>query len=241
MIYALSAHDKKKRTDKIKLVGRKVMKFMRNRFDEQLAHLNTELITMGALCEEAIAGCVKYLSENSDELKENVIETDKQIDQKERDIENLCMKLLMQQQPVASDLRLISSAMKMISDMERIGDQAADITEIAKYVTESGLNTESHITDMAQATIKMVTDSVESFVKKDSELAKAVLKADETVDDLFDKVKSELIFAIRNEHKDAEALIDLLMIAKYFERIGDHAENIAEWVMYSISGKHIKD
>ena len=178
---------------------------------------------------------------NSDELKENVIETDKQIDQKERDIENLCMKLLMQQQPVASDLRLISSAMKMISDMERIGDQAADITEIAKYVTESGLNTESHITDMAQATIKMVTDSVESFVKKDSELAKAVLKADETVDDLFDKVKSELIFAIRNEHKDAEALIDLLMIAKYFERIGDHAENIAEWVMYSISGKHIKD
>ena len=214
---------------------------MRNRFDEQLSILNTELITMGALCEEAISGCVKYLLNNNEEIKENVVETDKQIDQKERDIENLCMKLLMQQQPVASDLRLISSAMKMISDMERIGDQAADICEIAKYVTESGLNSESHITDMAKATIKMVTDSVESFVKKDSKLAKAVLKHDETVDNLFDKVKAELIFAIQNAHKDAHALIDLLMIAKYFERIGDHAENIAEWVLYSITGKHINN
>ena len=214
---------------------------MRNRFDEQLALLNTELITMGALCEEAISGCVKYLLENNEKIKDNVIEADKQIDQKERDIENLCMKLLLQQQPVASDLRLISSAMKMISDMERIGDQAADICEIAKYVTESGLNSESHITDMARATIKMVTDSVESFVKKDSDLAKVVLKHDEIVDNLFDKVKSELISAIQNADKDAEALIDLLMIAKYFERIGDHAENIAEWVLYSITGKHIND
>ena len=214
---------------------------MRNRFDEQLALLNTELITMGALCEEAISGCVKYLIDNDESMKESVVETDSQIDQKERDIENLCMKLLMQQQPVASDLRLISSALKMISDMERIGDQASDITEIAKYVTESGLGSEIHIADMARATIKMVTDSIESFVKKDAELAKTVLKHDEVVDNLFDKVKAELISAVQNSHTNAEALIDLLMIAKYFERIGDHAENIAEWVLYSITGKHIND
>jgi phosphate transport system protein len=214
---------------------------MRNRFDEQLALLNTELITMGALCEEAISGCVTYLNENDEEIKENILDTDHQIDQKERDIENLCMKLLMQQQPVASDLRLISSAMKMISDMERIGDQAADITEIARYVIESGLNSKSHIADMAKATSKMVTDSVESFVKRDINLANAAIQQDKVVDDLFDKVKAELISAVQKGQTNAEALIDLLMIAKYFERIGDHAENIAEWVLYSITGKHKKD
>lgn len=212
---------------------------MRNRFDEQLALLNTELITMGALCEEAISGCVKYLINNDEAMKDIAIEADSGIDQKERDIENLCMKLLMQQQPVASDLRLISSAMKMISDMERIGDQAADICEIAIYVTESGLSSKVHITDMARATIKMVTDSVESFVKKDADLANEVIKHDEVVDDLFDRVKAELIAAVQSSDVDAEALIDLLMIAKYFERIGDHAENIAEWVLYSITGKHV--
>lgn len=212
---------------------------MRNRFDEQLNNLNNELITMGALCEEAISCAVKLLIDNDVKMKESVFETDRQIDQKERDIENLCMKLLMQQQPVASDLRLISSAMKMISDMERIGDQASDICEIARYVTESGLGSEVHIADMAKATIKMVTDSVESFVKKDEELANEVIKHDNVVDELFIRVKSELIDAVQNSHVNAEALIDLLMIAKYFERIGDHAENIAEWVLYSITGKHI--
>ena len=212
---------------------------MRNRFDEQLSILNTELITMGALCEEAISGCVEYLMNNDESMKENVMETDSQIDRKERDIEALCMKLLMQQQPVASDLRLISSALKMISDMERIGDQASDICEIAKYVTQSGLSSQIHIADMAKATISMVTDSIESFVKKDENLANEVFRHDEVVDELFDKVKAELIAAVQNSHTDAEALIDLLMIAKYFERIGDHAENIAEWVLYSINGKHI--
>ena len=211
---------------------------MRNRFDEQLNTLNNELITMGALCEEAISSAVKLLIDNDVKMKENVLETDKQIDQKERDIETLCMKLLMQQQPVASDLRTISSALKMISDMERIGDQASDIAEIAEYAYGSSMQSEIHIADMARATIQMVTDSIDSFVKKDVDLAHTVIEHDNTVDDLFDKVKGELISAIENKAANAEALIDLLMIAKYFERIGDHAENIAEWVIYSITGKH---
>ena len=211
---------------------------MRNRFDEQLNNLNNELITMGALCEEAISAAVKLLVDNDGKMKESVWEADKQIDQKERDIETLCMKLLMQQQPVASDLRTISSALKMISDMERIGDQASDIAEIAEYANGCGMQSETHIADMARATIQMVTDSIDSFVKKDTELAYTVISHDSIVDDLFDKVKGELISATQNKAANAEALIDLLMIAKYFERIGDHAENIAEWVIYSITGKH---
>ncbi|MCI9625839.1 MAG: phosphate signaling complex protein PhoU [Clostridia bacterium] len=211
---------------------------MRNRFDEQLARLNNELTEMGALCEEAISGCVKYLIDKDIAMRDNTLEADKQIDQKERDIERLCMKLLMQQQPVATDLRVISSALKMISDMERIGDQASDIAEIVKHIQKSNLESNTHISDMARATIRMVTDSVESFVKKDISLAEAVIKNDDEVDALFNKVKNELIQAVQQSEDDAEALIDLLMIAKYFERIGDHAENIAEWVIYSITGKH---
>lgn len=211
---------------------------MRNRFDEQLTHLNNELITMGALCEEAISGCVKYLIDKDIAMRDNTLEADKQIDQKERDIERLCMKLLMQQQPVATDLRVISSALKMISDMERIGDQASDIAEIVKHIQKNDVESNTHISDMARATIKMVTDSIESFVKKDITLAEAVIRQDDEVDALFDKVKNELIQAIQQSEDNAEALIDLLMIAKYFERIGDHAENIAEWVIYSITGRH---
>lgn len=210
---------------------------MRNRFDEQLAHLNDELTAMGALCEEAISGCVKYLTEGGDDMRDTALEADRQIDQKERDIERLCMRLLLQQQPVATDLRVISSALKMISDMERIGDQATDITEIVKHIKGSAPVSKTHIAEMARATIKMVTDSVESFVKKDISLAKSVISQDDAVDALFDKVKNELIEAVREGKDSAEALIDLLMIAKYFERIGDHAENIAEWVIYSITNK----
>lgn len=211
---------------------------MRNRFDEQLTLLNNELTTMGALCEEAISGCVKYLIDKDIAMRDSTLEADKQIDQKERDIERLCMKLLMQQQPVATDLRVISSALKMISDMERIGDQASDIAEIVKHIQKNDVESNTHISDMARATIKMVTDSVESFVKKDIALAEAVIRHDDEVDVLFDKVKNELIQAIQKSEDNAEALIDLLMIAKYFERIGDHAENIAEWVIYSITGHH---
>lgn len=214
---------------------------MRNKFDEQLNNLNNELITMGALCEDAISSVIKLLIDNDLKMKENVIETDKQIDRKERDIETLCMRLLLQQQPVASDLRSISSALKMISDMERIGDQASDIAEMAEYANCSGLQSEIHIADMARATIGMLTDSIDSFVKKDVNMAYTVIKHDSIVDDLFDKVKGELISAIEQKSANAEALCDLLMIAKYFERIGDHAENIAEWVIYSITGKHAEN
>lgn len=216
---------------------------MRKHYNEQLAQLNTELITMGALCEEAISGAAKYLIENDESLKEKIFEVDSKIDQKERDIETLCMKLILQQQPVAKDLRVISSALKMISDMERIGDQASDIAEIVCFVNQSSIGSKVHIADMARATINMVTDSVESFVKNDIDLAYEVIKHDDVVDDLFIKVKNELISGVKEGANDAEALIDLLMIAKYFERIGDHAENIAEWVIYSMTGKHktIKD
>ena len=211
---------------------------MRNRFDRQLLRLNDELIIIGALCEEAISAAAKYLAEGDESLKENIIETDRQIDGKERDIEDLCMRLLLCQQPVAKDLRTVSSALKMISDMERIGDQASDIAEIAGFVTKSGIGSKVHIADMARATIKMVTESIESFVKKDVSAAESVIKHDDVVDGLFEEVKNELISAVKDETDNAEALIDLLMIAKYFERIGDHAENIAEWVIYSITGKH---
>lgn len=211
---------------------------MRIRFDQQLENLNSELITMGALCEEAIENSIKYLSDSDENLKEVVAETEKQINQKERDIENLCMKLLMQQQPVASDLRIISSALKMISDMERIGDQALDIAEIARYADECGIQSRTHIAEMAEATMKMVAYSVESFVKKDVALAKQAIEHDDIVDELFRRVKKELVEAIRKSDADGEALVDMVMIAKYFERIGDHAENIAEWVIYSMTGRH---
>lgn len=212
---------------------------MRNHFDEQLSKLNTELIIMGALCEDAISKAAKYLIDDETALKDEVFETDRQIDRKERDIENLCMKLLLQQQPVASDLRIVSSALRMISDMERIGDQASDIAEIVCFVNAGGFVGKMHIADMARATIKMVTDSVDSFVKKNVSLAYDVIEHDNVVDSLFDKVKNDLISGVKEGADNAEGLIDLLMIAKYFERIGDHAENIAEWVIYAITGRHM--
>lgn len=213
---------------------------MRNKFDRQLSQLNTELVTMGALCEEAITNAVKYLTDNDENDKNACLDSDRQIDKKERDIETLCLKLILQQQPVAKDLRIVSAALKMISDMERIGDQASDIVEIAPYIDKKGTLGETHIREMADATIKMVSESIESFVKMDLEIAYLVIEHDNMVDGLFDKVKQELIKSIETGHSDAEALMDLLMIAKYFERIGDHAENIAEWVIYSITGKHRK-
>lgn len=211
---------------------------MRNRFDEQLEQLNVELITMGALCEDAISASVKALLDDNDRLVEKVSATEAQIDRKERDIEAICMKLLLQQQPVARDLRTVSSALKMISDMERIGDQASDIAEITRFVKGNDTISRVHIKDMALATIKMVTDSVESFVKKDLELAHAVIAYDDMVDGLFEKVKTELVRLIGEDSSNGEFCVDLLMIAKYLERIGDHAVNIAEWVEYSLTGVH---
>lgn len=163
---------------------------------------------------------------------------EEEINHKERDIENLCMKLLLQQQPVARDLRMISSALKMISDMERIGDQAQDIADMSKFVKVQEIAHKMNIGKMAEATIKMVTESIDSFVKKDLDSAAAVVKYDDVVDDLFLKVKADLPQLIENDPQNAEYYIDLIMVAKYFERIGDHAENIAQWVEYSITGTH---
>ena len=211
---------------------------MRNKFDSQLEKLNLELITMGSLCEDAISASVKGFLDDDDALCRKAVETEDEINLKERDIESICMKLLLEQQPVARDLRVISSALKMISDMERIGDQAYDIAEIAKFIKNSNVKSKIHIKDMAAAATKMVTDSVDSFVKKDVELARAVMAYDDKVDNLFNCVKDELVQLITEDKANGEFCIDLLMIAKYLERIGDHAVNIAEWVEYSITGTH---
>lgn len=211
---------------------------MRNKFDHQLEKLNLELITMGALCEDAISASVKGLLDDNDELCQKAVSTEEEINRKERDIESICMKLLLEQQPVARDLRVISSALKMISDMERIGDQAYDIAEIAKFIKNSNVKSRVHIKEMAAAAIKMVTDSVDSFVKKDIELARTVMDYDDKVDNLFNCIKDELVQLISEDRANGEFCIDLLMIAKYLERIGDHAVNIAEWVEYSITGTH---
>lgn len=211
---------------------------MRLKFDEQLAQLNKELISMGALCEEAIALAAKGLTLSDSTVADKVHAIEDEIDQKERDIEALCMKLLLQQQPVARDLRQISAALKMITDMERIGDQAEDISDIIGFLGGRTVHDCDHINDMATATMKMVTDSVDAFVNRDVDLAYSVLEHDDVVDDLFLKVKSSLIAMIAKNPDDGEYALDLLMIAKYYERIGDHATNIAEWVLFSITGEH---
>ena len=211
---------------------------MRNRFDEQLFEMNRDLIEMGAMCEEAIASAVKALTKNDKELAENVKKTGGLIDQMERDIESRCMKLLLHQQPVARDLRAISAALKMITDMERIGDQAEDIAAMVLYTADHDMEDFDIIEEMAKETVKMVTDSVDAFVKKDVELAQDVIKRDDIVDNYFSKVKYDIIKLIAENRTDGELALDLLMISKYFERIGDHATNIAEWVIYSVTGMH---
>ena len=211
---------------------------MRNRFDEQLYQLNREIIEMGAMCEEAIAAAAKALSNGDLELAEQVRTNSGAIDQMERDIESRCMKLLLHQQPVARDLRLISAALKMITDMERIGDQAEDIAEIVTFLNGHTMEGMELIEEMARATIEMVTSSVDAFVKKDVELAEKVIAKDDIVDDYFSKVKCGIITLIAKNHADGEFALDLLTISKYFERIGDHATNIAEWVIYSVTGTH---
>ena len=211
---------------------------MRISFEQQLQHLNTELITMGALCETAIATVAKALLEGDASLTQGVLSADAEIDQKERDIEALCLKLLLQQQPVARDLRQISAALKMITDMERIGDQAADIAEIVSMAHISAGDDTLHLASMAKATIQMVTQSIDAFVRRDMALAESVIAQDDVVDDLFCKVKDALIALLSQDATMGEQAIDLLMIAKYFERIGDHATNIAEWVLFSLSGTH---
>ena len=212
---------------------------MRDEFERQLALLNEELTTMGGLIESAIANAVKALDGDEHSINK-AYDYEKSIDNKEREIESLCLKLLLTQQPVASDLRLISAALKMITDMERIGDQAFDISDITKHVSFQKYESKVHIKEMANAVIYMVTDSVDSYVKKDAALAKKVAAADDQVDDLFLKVRSELVELVRSNQDMAEGALDLMMIAKYLERIGDHAVNVAEWVIYAITGDHMK-
>jgi len=210
---------------------------MRNKFDEQLTKLHDMLIDMGAMIEKAITLAIQALVQQDKAMAQQAIAVDEDIDHMEKDIEAMCLRLLLQQQPVAKDLRLISAALKMITDMERIGDQAADISEIAIYlIGETYIKQLEHIPQMAAATSKMVTDSIDAFVKMDLQLARRVVDYDDVVDGLFDTVKSDLIELIQADAANGQQAMDFLMIAKYFERIGDHAVNIAEWVIFSITG-----
>ena len=211
---------------------------MRNKFDEQLNHLHVELIQMGATCEDAISAAAEALLKGDESLVPAALEAERDLDRREREVENLCLKLLLQQQPVARDLREISAALKMISDLERIGDQAADIAELVSYVRVPDGSGVLHIADMTRAVIGMVTDSVDSFVKRDLELARAVCAADDRVDELFDQVKRELIDMIAADAAWGQQGLDLLMVAKYLERIGDHAVNVAEWVQFVRTGRY---
>jgi phosphate transport system protein len=214
---------------------------MRNRFDTELENLNLELIKMGSLIETSIESSAKALINQDLKMVKKVNELENEIDEMEKTIESHCLRLLLQQQPVASDLRIISTALKMITDMERIGDNAEDIAEIAKFlVNQEFIKDLVHIPQMAEATISMVKRSVDAFVSKDKELALEVCRDDDIVDNLFQIIKNELIGKIQEEANNGEQAIDLLMIAKYLERIGDHAENIAEWVIFSITGEHVK-
>ena len=209
---------------------------MRNRFDDMLDVLNVELIKMGALCEDAIENATKAITKDEDNCHV-VADLEREIDQKEREIESMCMRMLLMQQPVAADLREVSSALKMISDMERIGDQALDIAEMSRYLRRGTYKLED-LEKMAVVTINMVTESIDSFVKNDLELARHVMAHDDEVDELFFKIKKEIIDLISEGSTDGEYLTDVLMVAKYYERIADHATNIVEWVAYSITGTH---
>ena len=211
---------------------------MRNRFDEQLAELNKEIIEMGSMCEEVIDKATKAINLGDVQLAKTVKESGASIDQMERDIESRCMKLLLHQQPVARDLRMISAALKMITDMERIGDQAEDIAEIVAFLGGRTVGEMKLISEMAYKTIEMVTASVDAFVKKDTVIAEKVIEQDDIVDNYFSDIKTSIINWIANNPEDGEFALDLLMIAKYLERIGDHATNIAEWVIFSVTGIH---
>jgi len=211
---------------------------MRNSFDNQLKQMHNELVSMGALCDTAIANAAKALLEGGADYGSKAWSADQEIDDKEREIEALCLKLLLQQQPVARDLRQVSSALKMITDMERIGDQASDIAEISKHIKDKGNIGSFSLGEMARATISMVTGAIDAFVKQDLELARMVMRQDDKVDALFLKTRDEIVGLIAADSKKGAYALDMLMVAKYFERIGDHAVNIAEWVEFSITGEH---
>ena len=211
---------------------------MRDFFQEQLNELNRELTRMGAACEEIIALASHALTDWDEELVRKVNTIGSQIDESERTIESICLKLLLRQQPIARDLRQISAAMKMITDMERIGDQAEDIVEIVPYMTAHPDEKFPKIREMAKAAQAMVTEAVDAYVKQDLDLARKVMGHDDVVDDYFCRMKTDIIDMIAKNPNYGEYALDLLMIAKYFERIGDHCTNIAEWVEFSVTGVH---
>lgn len=211
---------------------------MRSKFDQQLALLNEELTQMGETCAKAIGLAAQALENQDAATAAPVAELEEQTNEQERSIEALCLKLLLQQQPVARDLRQISAALKMITDMERIGDQAEDIAEIVTFLGGRGAENSALLREMARSTIKMVTESVDAYVRQNTALAEQVIAEDDVVDDYFTRVKRGLIERIAQDPTDGEFALDLLMIAKYFERIGDHAVNIAEWVIFSVTGEH---
>lgn len=214
---------------------------MRNVYNEQLRMLHQNMTEMGAQCESAVSLAVQAVTLGSEELAARVFEADAGIDKMERDIESLCLKLLLKQQPVASDLRDISSALKMISDLERIGDQASDIADLYRYTSGAEDKTSADLREMAQESVKMVNESIDAFVRRDLVMAREVIAYDDVVDRWFERIKTDLIAAISADNTKGEYYLDLLMVAKYLERIGDHATNIAEWVEYSILGKRSKD
>lgn len=210
---------------------------MREYFDIELANLNNQLIGMGTLVESAIKNAVEIIANNSAELLDKAREQEELINTSERKIQNHCIRLLLHQAPVANDLREVSSALKMITDLERIGDQAIDIAEVSQYIkSRNNVINVTHIDEMANQASKMVTLAIDAFVKKDFDLAKKVSQSDDVIDELFDKVKEETVEIIQRDKALGEEAIDLMMIAKYLERIGDHAVNIAEWVAFSITG-----
>ena len=211
---------------------------MTTRFERQLEELHIQLITMGSLCEKVISLSAQAIQGSEREIIRDTFETDQKIDSKEREIEGICMRLLLHQQPVAGDLREISEALKMVSDMERIGDQAADIADLSQFIDKSAVGEPINIGKMAEKTVTMVTESVDAFVKNDLELCRKVINDDDYVDDAFNEIKEHLAEGIISKKIDAKTGLDILMAAKYFERIGDHAVNIAEWVEYSITGCH---
>ena len=212
---------------------------MRTRFDEQLSQLNADLIDMGTMIEYAIESSANALISMDGALANRIVRFDHEVDRKERDIESLCLKLILHQQPIAKDLRFISAALKMITDMERIGDQAADIAEIVTMMlNDDPPRITDHFSEMARVTTRMVRQSIDAFVSRDVLLARQVVNTDDVVDSLFDDVRGELIDLLARNPDCGRQALDLLMIAKYFERIGDHATNIAEWVEYSVTGEH---
>ena len=211
---------------------------MRSKFEEQLNLLNQEMMQMGSMIEDSIQKAINALIDQNVELAKKIMDNDTQIDHEQKKIENLCFNLLMQQQPVAKDLRVISAAMKMVTDMERIGDHAADISEMTILMSKTKyIPNLEHINRMASETVQMLIRSIEAYVEKDMKKAVDVIASDDVVDDLFDKNKAELIEQIQREPQSAESAADMLMVAKYFERIGDHATNIAEWVIFALDDK----